>query len=266
MSLSLPQNISSKALSELLIAMADDELVLGHRDSEWTGHSPILEEDIAFSNLAQDEIGHALVWLSINEELGGKNPDWMGFERPWNEFTSCRFVQYPKGDYAYTVVRQFLFDAAEKVRLTSLRSSTFQPLREAAEKILREEHYHLLHSQGMVERLGNATEESHTRMQAAVEIAFPQSLGVFELLFSEQELVSGGAMTANSTLQQQWLTLIGPVLERSSLKIPVAFSNATYSVSCKADVGGRVHNHTSHLASLVKDLQSVYQLAPDSKW
>ena len=262
----LPQHISPDAISELLVAMADDEFVLGHRDAEWTGHSPILEEDLALSNLAQDELGHALVWLTINENLTGKNPDWMGFERPWNEFTCCKFVQYPKGDYAFTVVRQFLFDAAEKVRLSALTQSSFEPMRAAAKKILREEHYHLLHSQGMVERLGDATEESHRRMQQAVDAAFPQALGLFEPLTNESDLIRAGVITASNHLQSEWLAYVVPVLGKATLEVPVTESNRTFVLDCNPDDGGRQKKHTPEMRSLIGDIQSVYQLAPGGKW
>src|SRR3970040_160956 len=112
-------NIPRHPLLKLLVALADDELMLGHRNSEWTGHSPILEEDIAFSNIAQDELGHSLVWYTLYEQLTGKSPDSMAFERGWQDFSCCRFVTYPRGDFAYTVVRQYLFDEAEYVRLSS---------------------------------------------------------------------------------------------------------------------------------------------------
>ena len=148
---------------------ADDELVLGHRDAEWTGHAPILEEDIAISNIAQDEIGHALVWYTALEKLGCGSPDALAFERPAAAFTCARFVTYPKGDFAYTIVRQFFFDVAEELRLRSFADGSEEILRAPALKILKEEAYHRLHSQGLVERLGSATEESSRRMRAAVD-------------------------------------------------------------------------------------------------
>src|SRR5512135_1792438 len=115
----LPPSVSSKTLERFILSLADDELILGHRDSEWTGYGPILEEDIAFSNIAQDEIGHSLVWYTLYRDLTDVEPDAMGFRRSWNDFRCCRFVEYPKGDFGYTVVRQYLFDVAEQVRLES---------------------------------------------------------------------------------------------------------------------------------------------------
>jgi ring-1,2-phenylacetyl-CoA epoxidase subunit PaaC len=261
-----PPQFPHEALSELLISLADDELLLGHRDSEWTGHSPILEEDIAFSNIAQDELGHSLLWYTLNEALTGRSPNSMAFERPWTEFTACRFVTYPKDDFAYTVVRQYLFDAAEEVRLGAFAGSSYASLKEMSGKLLREEAYHVMHSQGLVERLGNATEESHRRMQAAVDSAFPQALGIFESLDREDELVRAGIFPGNSKLRDEWLNVVVPVLSRASLRVPAELRDGRCQVSCTADAGGRRRSHTNDLKELIEDLQAVYRLVPGGKW
>ncbi|MCI0706918.1 MAG: phenylacetate-CoA oxygenase subunit PaaC [Ignavibacteriae bacterium] len=266
MALEVPAGIPKEALQRLLVALADDELILGHRDSEWTGHAPILEEDIAFSNIAQDEIGHALVWYTINEQLGGKSPDWMGFERDWKQFTCCHFTAFPKGDFGYTVLRQYLFDVAEQVRLKNLASSSFTPMKEAAEKILLEEGYHLMHSQSLVERLGNATEESHKRMQAAAEIAFPQALGMFEVLTGEEDLVNAGAFSGNTVLKTEWVEIVAPVLASASLRIPVEKENGEITLNAKPDEGGRKGWQKEHLKRLVHDMQTVYKMSPGGSW
>lgn len=255
-----------EALKTFLLALADDELMLGHRDSEWTGYGPLLEEDIALSNISQDELGHSLVWFSLYEQLGGKSPDAMAFERSWNEFTCCRFVTYPKGDFAYTVVRQYLFDEAEQVRLRALAHSAYLPMREASAKILREEAYHLMHAQGLVERLGDATEESHARMQAAVDAAFPQALGMFEEIGGEDELVRAAIFPGNEDLQAEWLKRVVPVLTGASLLVPAKEMNGAYDTHTQPDFGGRKKNHTEQLQQLVEDLQSVYRIAPGAKW
>ena len=246
-----------ESLRRLLLAMADDELMLGHRDSEWTGHAPILEEDIAFSNIAQDELGHALIWYTLHEQLSGQPPDAMAFERTWNAFTCCHLVTYPKGDFAYTVVRQYLFDEAEQVRLASLAGSSHTLLRDVAGKILREEAYHLMHVRGLVARLGDATEESHGRMQTAVTAAYPQALGLFELLEGEDDLVRNGVFPGMEVLRREWQERVAPVLAAATLTIP---ANAT------PDTGGRTGRHTPDLLSLVDDLQRVYRLVPGGRW
>lgn len=253
----LPKGIPREPLLRFILAMADDELMLGHRNSEWTGHAPILEEDIAFSNIAQDELGHSLLWYTLHEQLGGKHPDAMAFERDWRDFTCCRLVTYPKGDFAYTVVRQYLFDEAEYVRLKAMQKGSWTPLRDIASKLLREEAYHLMHVKGLVTRLGDATEESHRRMQAAADMAFPQALGIFEQVQNEAELVNAGVFPGNKVLQREWLETVMSVLTSATLKVPQ---------SPPADLGGRQRNHTKHLEQLVTDLQSVYSIAPGAKW
>jgi ring-1,2-phenylacetyl-CoA epoxidase subunit PaaC len=244
-------------LSELLLSLADDELVLGHRDAEWTGHAPILEEDMALSNIAQDEIGHSLVWFSLLEELSGQTPDWMGFHRPWQEFRCCRLVAYPIGDFAYTLVRQYLFDEAEQVRLATLTESSHRPLQEAAGRILKEDQFHLLHTRGLVERLGDATEESHRRMQQAVTDAVPQAFGIFEPLVHEADLAAARILPAQAVLRDRWMTRIEPVLASAALTMPAPV---------RADDGGRRGEHTTHLQSLVRDLQSVVRSQPEARW
>ena len=255
-----------EALRTLLTAMADDELVLGHRNAEWTGHAPILEEDIAFSNLAQDELGHALVWYTQLQELTGRTPDAAAFERPWNEFTCCRLVAQPNGDFAYTVVRQYLFDEAEQVRLAALRTSTHLPFRDIAAKLLREESYHLTHSKGLLTRLGDATPESHARMQAAVDAAFPRALEIFEELPGEQLLVDAGVFPGNAALLHAWLDRVVPVLRAASLHPPVRGEGAAAAVTCAAEPGGRAGRGHEHLMALVADLQSVYRTVPGGAW
>ena len=248
---------SEDAISQLLIALADDELILGHRDSEWTGHAPILEEDIAFSNIAQDEMGHALVWYSLNERITGQSPDRMAFERPWSEFRCCNFVAQPRGDFAYTVVRQFLFDMAEQVRLMSFSGSSYAPLRDAAAKILKEEGYHMLHTQSLLERLGTGTEESHRRMQTALEKAFPQAAGIFEELPMEERLIVDNVILPNWKLVDAWKAAVTPILTGATLTVPPFLYAAT---------GGRTGKHSDALRHAVTDIQSVYRTVPGASW
>jgi ring-1,2-phenylacetyl-CoA epoxidase subunit PaaC len=253
-------------LKELLFCLADDELVLGHRDAEWTGYAPILEEDIAFSNIAQDEMGHALAWYSLLEPITGLTPDQMAFERDAAQFHCCRFVTYPRGDFAYTVVRQFLFDEAERVRLLELTESTNAGVRGVAAKLLPEEQYHLRHTRGLVERLGDATEESHRRMQGALSVAFPQALGMFELLENEDRLVADGVFRGNAPLRTEWIRNILPVLESVALEVPVRKTGESFTIECTPDHGGRRGKHLPQLKHLLDDLQQVYRSIPGATW
>ncbi len=262
----IPAGLSPKTLQRFILNLADDELILGHRDSEWTGYGPILEEDIAFSNIAQDEIGHALVWYTLYEELTGINPDTMAFRREWSDFTCCRFVEYPKGDFGYTVVRQFLFDVAEQVRLSAFLIGSCEPMARIAERLLKEESYHRLHLESLLNRLGTGTPESTRHMQAAVDVAFPQSLGMFETVDGERDLMSTGVFKGNEELRTDWLKIVVPALSSAGLNVPVRQVGSGFTVQCEADYGGRRGNHTDHLRLLSEDLRKVFMMAPESKW
>ncbi len=255
-----PGQVSSplrQALRDYLIALADDELLLGHRDSEWTGHAPILEEDIAFSNLAQDEMGHALAWYTLARELGALDPDRAAFFREADEFRNATLVELPKGDWAFTIVRQYLFDAAEQVRYAALADSAYRPVVDVVAKLRREETYHLMHSRGWVQRLGDATEESHRRMQAALDLAWPHALGLFEPMVDEQLLFEAGVKPAEESLRERWLSDVRPILEAATLVIPD---------QARMVDGGRVGRHTEHLHNLLSDMQKVVRLEPEATW
>jgi ring-1,2-phenylacetyl-CoA epoxidase subunit PaaC len=246
--------VNNAALIARLLSLADDELILGHRDSEWTGHAPILEEDIAFSNIAQDEMGHALVWYTIlHEQLDQPHPDRLAFWRTAHEFRNATFVELPKSDWAVTVVRQYLFDVYEQARNVELVKCDYQPIVDAVNKINREEIYHLMHSQGWVLRLGNATEESHRRMQAALDQLWPHALGLFEPIEHDEEFSS-----KLGDIQSAWSQIVTPVLTQATLIIPH---------DAKLMYGGRIGKHTSHLIDLLNDMQKVARMeSPEAVW
>ncbi len=168
-----------EALIAKLTALADDEVVLAQRLSEWVAHAPILEEDIAIANLAQDELGHAKLYLELRQELDGSDPDELVFFRDPLEYQNAILVELPKGDWAFTMVRQYLFDLYENLWLEEARRSAYSPLAEVAERVLKEERFHLRHSALWVERLGLGTEESHARAQKALETLFPYAKQLF---------------------------------------------------------------------------------------
>ncbi len=243
-----------EALIARLLTVADDELILGHRDAEWTGHAPILEEDIAFSNIAQDELGHALVWYTIlHEQFDQPDPDRLAFWRDAPDFRNATLVELPKGDWAFTVVRQYLFDAYEQVRDAALAQCGYQPIVDAAQAIKREEVYHLMHSQGWVQRLGDATEESHRRMQAALDAAWPHALGLFEHIAQDE------AWAAQlDEMRSSWHRAVTPVLTQASLVI---------SKDARPIEGGRIGHHTPHLSDLLVEMQKVARLeSPAALW
>lgn len=246
--------MDSQSLTAALFSFADDEFLLGHRDSEWTGHAPLLEEDIAFSNLAQDELGHALLWYTIlHEQLNQPAPDRLAFWRDAGEFRNATLLELPRGDWAVTIVRQYFFDVYEHVRNEALAHCGDAPIEQAIAKIEREEVYHRLHSQGWMLRLGGATEESHHRMQAAVDYLWPHALGLFEPLDNAPDY-----SPTLSQLQATWLERVTPVLSQATLRIPPQTPPA---------YGGRRGQHTAHLIDLLKDLHKVaHSESPEAVW
>ncbi len=251
------QGIAREAAINLLYRLADDELVIGHRNSEWTGHAPILEADIAFSSMAQDEMGHAQAYYSLLHQLGELDPDALAFGRKPREFRCASLVCLPKGDWGFSVLRQFLYDAAETVRHTALIGSSLIPLAQLAAKLRGEEKYHLMHGRNWVLRLGNATGDSHQRMQAALDSLYPHALGLFEPTEYDEPLAQAGISPREEELKRQWESAIAPVFGDAGLTVP----------SGKPPIyGGRVGRHPDALKELLNKLQLVYNIDPAAKW
>ncbi len=236
-------------IKNLILRMADDELIIGHRNSEWTGIGPIIEEDIAFSSMAQDKIGHALANYSILEkEFKMQNPDHLAFFRKETEMLNSQLTELPNHEYDFSLVRHFLFDHAEFLRYEMLTESSFAPLANLSKKIKGELKYHVLHADTWLTRLGNANEESHARMQSAMNQVFPYALGIFEESPFESQLISEKVFAGEKILQEKWLEKISPIIAKSNLKIPAA---------AKPILGGRKGFHTEHLSSLLKEMSEV---------
>src|SRR5215213_9392026 len=164
-----------RALAMLLLSMADDEFVIGFSDSEWTGIGPILEEDVAISSLAQDELGHAqeLYGLLAETVADGRDADAWAYDRPAEGYVHARLLDHPRGDWAATIARRYLYDTADAARLTALAESSHRPLAELVAKIRREERYHLLHVEAWLERLADAGGEARARVITALEAMAP---------------------------------------------------------------------------------------------
>lgn len=244
------------ALIRKLTALADDEIILAHRDSEWTGHAPILEEDIALANIAQDELGHASLYLELRRALDGSDPDRLAFFRDADGFTNVRLVELPKGDWAFTMLRQFLFDAYETLWLEAARASAYAPLAEVAAKALREERFHLQHTALWVERLALGTDESRRRTQHALNELWPFAGQLFQPVLDEEGLVEAGILPDLAGVRARWEALVVPHLTgKCGLALPVAPTDAA---------GGR-DTHTEHLAPLLMEMQSVARAVPNAE-
>jgi len=245
-----------EALATKLLAMADDELILGHRDSEWTGHAPILEEDIAFANIAGDEIGHAAIWYGLREKLNGRTPDDLIFFRDAAAYRNVQMVELPNGDWAFSMLRQYLFDAYEMVALERLVASAYQPLAEAAAKMRPEEQYHMRHTSTWVRRLGLGTEESHRRTQRALDELWPYAQQLFEAVPGEATLVEAEMVPAPEDVHAAWQEQVRPFLGAAGLQLPASVAGVT---------AGR-DTHTQHRPALLEEMQEVARLDPDAEW
>ncbi|HLP52645.1 MAG TPA: 1,2-phenylacetyl-CoA epoxidase subunit PaaC [Chitinophagales bacterium] len=250
----------SNALKNLLYKMADDALVIGHRNSEWTGIGPMLEEDLAFSSMAQDKIGHAQALYSIlNTLFGEADPDTLAFKRQEKDFKSCQFVELPIGEYDFSIVRQFLFDHAELLRYDMLTQSSFQPLAQLAKKVKGEIKYHVMHGDTFVKQLGNGSEESKARMQSALNYAWPYALGIFEKDETDAELISEGVFAGEDELKTRWLQKVTPVIEAAGLKVPATDET-------KIVYGGRKGFHSEYLKQMLEEMTEVTRTDIDAEW
>jgi ring-1,2-phenylacetyl-CoA epoxidase subunit PaaC len=239
--------------------MGDDELILGHRDSEWCGRAPIIEEDIAFANIALDEIGHASLWYSVLAGLIDEEPqtypDHLVFRRPAQDFRNIQLVELPVGDWAFSILRQYLFDAAELLRLEWLEGSSYTPMAEVAAKIRKEEVYHSRHNSAWVRRLGLGTDESHQRMQTALDTQWAYALQMFSAHASNAPRGQAGLLPDSSRLRAAWEDRVMPFLLDCDLVVPILEPPAL-------DRG----MHTPHLAVLVAEMQSVAKSDPQAGW
>ena len=201
----------AEALGRMLLAMADDEFVLGYRNSEWTGIAPILEEDVALSSISQDEIGHARLFYEMAGESLGTGADALAFGRKPEAYSNCQLVERPRGDWAYTMARQWLYDAADAVRLESLARSSHAPLAQAVAKVRREEKYHRMHGEVWLDKLAQGSEESRRRLSAALQSLWPDMAGFFQPAASEPELLEAGILAEGSAAWiGPWEVLVQP--------------------------------------------------------
>ena len=251
--------MSADAITDLILRIADDELILAHRHSEWTGFGPLLEEDIAFSSIAQDKLGHSqALYTILHEQYGMQAPDSLAFMRSEAEFRCSHFVELPNGEYDFSLIRHLLFDTAEYLRYAMLAASTHEQLKKLSRKIHGELKYHLYHAKTWVIQLGaQGTEESKSRMQSALDIAWPYALGMFEPGPYEDELISNGVFPGETALQESWTQFVTETLQAAGLTPP---SNAV------PVFGGRKGYHTENLKPLLEEMTEVYRIDPAAEW
>jgi ring-1,2-phenylacetyl-CoA epoxidase subunit PaaC len=244
---------------EYLLRLGDDRLVLGHRLSEWCGHGPILEEDIALTNIALDLVGQGnlLLQRAARAEGAGRDQDALAYFRDAVEYRNALLCELDKGDFAVTIVRQCLFSVYALHLWAALTSSGDADLAGIAAKAHKETRYHVRHTADWVLRLGDGTTESHDRAQRALDELWRFTHELFETDDVERALVSEKLAVDSSTLEAGWLADVSDVLGRATLEIP----REVYQQS-----GGRQGRHTEGLGHMLAEMQSVARAHPGAKW
>ncbi len=248
------------ALFEFLCRMGDNTLVLGHRVSEWCGHAPVLEEDIALANTALDLIGQTQMWLGLAGEVEGqgRSADDLAYLRDAWDFRCLLLVEQPNGDFGQTIMRQFLFDALHELQLNELRASKDDRIAGIAEKSAKEVAYHLERSSETVIALGDGTEESHRRMQAALDVLWPYAGEAFLDDESDRALAETGIAVLPSTLGAAYGARVREVMAEATLQLP----EGTFAHS-----GGRTGaRHSEHLGHMLAQMQWLQRAYPGAVW
>ena len=250
--------LPTTALAELLMTMADDELVIGWSDSEWTGIAPLLEEDVAMSSLAQDELGHAAALYDLLAELTDADRDALAYDRAADDYRHARLLDHGRGDWAMTIARRWLYETADATRLQAVAASSWVPLRELVAKIQREERYHLRHVETWFERLAAGGGESRDRLHAALTTLRADAATVFTPLPGEGALLDAGILTVATTDQERaWRSAITPTLDR--LGLPGLAADP-------APADGRGPGHGPDFAWLHGELTLVRHADPGATW
>jgi ring-1,2-phenylacetyl-CoA epoxidase subunit PaaC len=277
----------TEALTAVLTALGDDELILGHRHSEWTGYAPHLEEDVAFSSIAQDEIGHATAYFSLLAKVTDSDPDRIALGRDKTEYRHAILCERPNHEWAYTLARHWLYDTADEIRLESIELCSEADLAALARKIRREERYHLLHADSWMKRVARGPVEGRTKLMDAIGEILPESLGIFEPLEQEEKAVKEGLWpTPSAELRQRFLDRTGTALDHLGLPTEIhahATERAEFVASSSGDLiadgnggpadapssdgfGGRRGRHTADFDQLWEDMTGQYRAHPGATW
>jgi ring-1,2-phenylacetyl-CoA epoxidase subunit PaaC len=260
----------TKELTEYLLRLGDDALVAAQRLGEWAAAAPEMEEDVALANIALDQLGAARLLLSYAGELltgtgqappaaggGPVTEDTLAYLRDDREFRNCLLVELPNGDFAVTIAKLLFLSAYQRLLYDRLVASTDERLAAIAAKARKESAYHLDHGTQWTIRLGDGTDESHRRMQAAVDEVWPYAHEFFQTDELTRQLDEAGVAAAPATLREGWLSTIEPVLAQATLERPV---------DGWGPAGGRDGVHTEHLSYLLAEMQVLNRAHPGAKW
>jgi ring-1,2-phenylacetyl-CoA epoxidase subunit PaaC len=245
---------------DYLLRLGDNALVLSQRLSEWVGKGPALEEDMALANTALDLIGQARLWLSYAGEVegAGRTEDQLAYLRDAHQFRNLLLVERPNGDYAHTLVRQYLFDSWHLLLLERLACSSDGRIAAIAEKAKKEVTYHLRRSADLVVRLGDGTSESHRRMQAALDDLWMYTGEMFTADAVDEVLDAQGIVSNASELRAAWLDEVGRTLAAATLTMP--------SPDAWMQKGGKQGRHSEHMGYLLAEMQFLPRAYPGQQW
>jgi ring-1,2-phenylacetyl-CoA epoxidase subunit PaaC len=241
------------------LRLADNALVLGQRLSEWTGHGPFLEEDLALTNIALDTFGTAtsLLEYAAQVENNGRDADALAYRRSERDFCNVLLVEQNNGDYAKTILRQSCIDAYNILLYTELSKSKDETLAGIAQKAIKEVTYHFRHTSSWVIRFGDGTEESHNKIQDALNELWRFTGELFEQDEVEETLIKQDIAVDVKAFQAKWEKQMEELFTKATLKKPEAAYMQT---------GGRKGLHTEHLGYMLSEMQTLPRMLPDAKW
>jgi ring-1,2-phenylacetyl-CoA epoxidase subunit PaaC len=241
------------------LRLADNPLILGQRLSEWCGHGPALEEELALANIALDLIGQARLLLGYAGSLDGegRDEDQLAFLRAEGDYRNCTLVELPNGDFGATVLRNLLFNAYQLQLWESLQRSNDEDLAAIARKSLKETRYHLRHASDWTVRLGDGTEESHARAQSALDRLWPYTAELFTSDALDASAETEGYGVAGKSLEARWDAAVRPVLEEATLYIP---ERTPFRSRGKEGV------HSEHMGHLLAEMQHLQRAYPGLQW
>jgi ring-1,2-phenylacetyl-CoA epoxidase subunit PaaC len=251
--------VSETPLVLYTLRRADDALILGHRLSEWCGHAPMLEEDMALANMGLDLLGQARELYSYTAQVEGKgnDEDKFAYLRDVRQYRNLLLVEQPNDDFAHTIVRQFFYAAFADLYWRAMMTSSDTTLAAIAAKSEKESAYHLRHSSEWMVRLGDGTSESHARAQTAIDDLWAFTGEMFEADDSERTLIQSGVAIDVATLHPQWLKIVSGIVSDATLALPG---------TGWMQKGGRSGRHSEHLGHLLSELQSMQRTFPGASW
>jgi ring-1,2-phenylacetyl-CoA epoxidase subunit PaaC len=249
----------NQALFEYLLRLGDNSLILGQRLAEWCGHAPILEEELALTNIGLDLVGQSRLLLSYAAEVedAGRDEDLLAFHRDTQAWRNLLLLEQPNGDFAKTMARQFFFDTFQYLQFEGLCQSKDERLAAIAAKSLKEITYHRRHSANWVLRLGDGTTESHEKMQVAIDELWGFLPEMFDMDEVDAQLLADGIGVDVSVLKPKWDDAVNAVLAEATLERP----EDSWSVR-----GSREGKHSEHLGYLLAEMQFLQRAYPDAKW